>query len=131
MVARDRLITQPRLSGEWRDRSAIPDLLLWGAGSYRGLRARIQELGCSRVLLLTSGTLRAKTPWVERVRDLLGDLVVGVRSDSQQFTPDWLCFDTANLARPLRPKFPHGFRVNLLIRGTLSGMRTSRYWQQL
>ena len=103
MVARDRLITQPRLSGEWRDRSAIPDLLLWGAGSYRGLRARIQELGCSRVLLLTSGTLRAKTPWVERVRDLLGDLVVGVRSDSQQFTPDWLCFDTANLARPLRP----------------------------
>jgi alcohol dehydrogenase len=103
MISEQAMTTQKELDGEWRDRVAIPDHVIWGPGSYKRVRKKIEELGCSRVLLLTSGSLRKRTPWVERIQEELGHLVVLTRSDSQEFTPDWLCFDTAREARVLEP----------------------------
>ena len=91
------------LQGEWRDRCAIPDHVIWGPGSHERLRVMLEEMGCNRALLLTSGSLKKHTPWVDRIEEALGGLVVAVRSDSREFTPDWLCFDTARQAREVQP----------------------------
>ena len=91
------------LQGEWRDRCAIPDHVIWGPGSHQRLRSVLEGLGCSRALLLTSGSLKKHTPWVDRIEEALGGLVAAVRSDSAEFTPDWLCFDTARQAREVEP----------------------------
>lgn len=103
MVTEEALTTGEGLDGEWRDRCAIPDHVIWGPGSYKRLRKKIEELGCKRVLLLTSGSLSKRTPWVGHIQEELGHLVVLTRSDSQEFTPDWLCFDTTRQARALEP----------------------------
>ena len=86
MLTEQTTTTRIALDGEWRDRCAIPDHVLWGPGSYKRLRGKIDELGCGRVLLLTSGSLRKRTPWVDRIQEELGHLVVLTRSDSQEFT---------------------------------------------
>ena len=98
------MTTMPdELQGEWRDRAAVPDHVIWGPGSHGRLRSLLEEMDCRRVLLLTSGSLKRCTPWVDRIVEALGDLLVAVRSDSREFTPDWLCFDTARQAREVQP----------------------------
>ncbi len=91
------------LQGEWRDRAAVPDHVIWGPGSHERLRGLLEEMGCTRALLLTSGSLKKRTQWVDRIVDGLGGMVAAVRSDSAEFTPDWLCFDTARQAREVEP----------------------------
>ena len=91
------------LQGEWRDRAAVPDHVIWGPGSHERLKGLLEEMGCGRALLLTSGSLKKRTPWVDRIVDGLGGMVAAVRSDSAEFTPDWLCFDTARQAREVEP----------------------------
>ena len=95
--------TSNEFQGEWRDRAAVPDHVIWGPGSHERLRGLLEEMGCRRALLLTSGSLKRRTPWVERIAEALGNFLVAVRSDSREFTPDWLCFDTARQAREVQP----------------------------
>lgn len=89
------------LTGEWRYRTAIPDHEIWGPGSLQRLRKELEDRGYHRLLLLGSRSLWEQTPWGGRIEELLEGLVVLERHNSEQFTPDWLCFETADAARDL------------------------------
>lgn len=91
------------LDGEWRYRSAIPDHAIWGINAHESLRAQLQERGHERIGLLTSRSLWENTAWGHRIASMLEGLVVYESHDSQEFTPDWLCFDTANAMRATHP----------------------------
>ena len=91
------------IEGEWRYRSSISDHSIWGPNAHQSLRAQLEERKLDRVVLLFSRSLWENTSWGKEISDLLKGIVVYESHNSQEFAPDWLCFDTANAVRDLEP----------------------------
>ena len=63
------------------------DLVIFGPGSAGRLGSEIERLGCRRVLLVTTSSLAGGGSVGQRVRDLVGEALVGQFSAVRQHAP--------------------------------------------
>jgi alcohol dehydrogenase class IV len=71
----------------------------YGVGSTQRLAEDLDELGTSRVFLITSRTLAEQTPLISQYQQLLGDRVVGMSAVSRQHVPRSAVIATADEVR--------------------------------
>jgi alcohol dehydrogenase class IV len=82
-----RVFAVPRQAPVGRHEFLPMEKVVFGPGRVEPLRAELEALGVHRVLIVTGHTLAEKTPLVGRLEALLGELCVGVFSDTRQHVP--------------------------------------------
>ncbi len=73
--------------------------VIFGKGSVRKLKEKVDELGAKRAVLMTVPPIATKTDFVDRIKSILGAKLVGVYSGVGQHVPRQCVIDGVRLAR--------------------------------